>query len=58
MSKTRIAGLAAEGITEIEDIHYIDRGYEDFDGKLRSLGGQIERVDNERDLKKFGFKVV
>ncbi len=53
-----IAGLAAEGITEIEDIHYIDRGYEDFDGKLRSLGGQIERVDNERDLKKFGFKVV
>ena len=53
-----IAGLAAEGVTEIEDIHYIDRGYEDFDGKLRSLGGQIERIDNERDLKKFGFKVV
>ncbi len=53
-----IAGLAADGVTEIEDIHYIDRGYEDFDGKIRSLGGQIERIDNERDLKKFGFKVV
>lgn len=52
-----IAGLAADGVTEIEDIHYIDRGYEDFDGKLRSLGGLIERVDNERDLKKFRFKV-
>ncbi len=40
-----IAGLAAEGCTCIEDIEYIQRGYEDFEGKIKSLGGVIERVD-------------
>ncbi|NLE73384.1 MAG: UDP-N-acetylglucosamine 1-carboxyvinyltransferase, partial [Actinobacteria bacterium] len=39
-----LAGLAAEGITEIRDIYHVDRGYEDFEGKLRTLGAQIERV--------------
>ena len=39
-----IAGLAAEGETRIYDIHHIDRGYEDYVGKLRSLGAHIERV--------------
>lgn len=40
-----IAGLCAEGETVIEDCHYIERGYEDFIGKLRSLGADIKAVD-------------
>ena len=39
-----IAGLAAEGTTEITDIHYIERGYECIDEKLRGLGADIKRV--------------
>lgn len=39
-----IAGLAAEGETQIHDIHHIDRGYEDYVGKLRSLGATVERI--------------
>lgn len=40
-----IAGLIAEGITEIHDIYHIDRGYDDLDGKLQSLGAKIWRED-------------
>ena len=40
-----IAGLCASGTTEIEDIHYIERGYENFVGKLRKLGADISIVD-------------
>lgn len=40
-----IAGLAAEGITEIESIEYIDRGYEDVVEKISALGGNIKRVN-------------
>jgi UDP-N-acetylglucosamine 1-carboxyvinyltransferase len=40
-----LAGLAAEGTTEVSNIKYIDRGYEDFVGKLRKLGADISRVD-------------
>jgi UDP-N-acetylglucosamine 1-carboxyvinyltransferase len=36
-----IAGLCADGVTEIEDVQYIERGYEDFVKKLRSLGAEI-----------------
>ncbi|MBQ2828828.1 MAG: UDP-N-acetylglucosamine 1-carboxyvinyltransferase [Clostridia bacterium] len=39
-----IAGLVAEGQTEIEDIKYIDRGYEDVVEKLRKVGADIKRV--------------
>ena len=39
-----IAGMCAEGVTEIEDIHYIERGYENFVAKLRALGADIELV--------------
>ena len=39
-----IAGLAAEGTTEIENIEYIDRGYEDVVSKIKSLGGDMKRV--------------
>ncbi|MBQ7679305.1 MAG: UDP-N-acetylglucosamine 1-carboxyvinyltransferase [Butyrivibrio sp.] len=51
-----IAGLCAEGFTTIEDIRYIERGYEDLDVKLRGLGAQIERVDTERAVQKFRLK--
>lgn len=39
-----LAALAAEGTTEIRDIYHVDRGYENVEAKLRSLGVQIERV--------------
>ena len=39
-----LAALAAEGETEIDDIFHLDRGYERFDEKLRSLGGRVKRV--------------
>ncbi len=42
-----IAGLIAEGKTEVHCIKYIDRGYEDFTGKLKALGADIERVIEE-----------
>jgi UDP-N-acetylglucosamine 1-carboxyvinyltransferase len=38
------AGLAAEGITEIDGVHYIDRGYEALDHRLREIGGDIVRI--------------
>jgi len=40
-----LAGLAAEGITEITDIEHIERGYVDIDKKLKSLGANIKKVD-------------
>ena len=40
-----IAGICASGQTVINDIHYIERGYEDFTGKLRNLGADIQIVD-------------
>ena len=42
-----ITGLGAEGVTEITDIHYIDRGYENFDGKLRGIGADIIRINEQ-----------
>lgn len=45
-----IAGLCAEGRTVVEDIHYIERGYEDFVTKLRSLGADIRIVDVPDDV--------
>ena len=42
-----IASLAAEGTTEIEEIGYIERGYEDIVAKLRKLGADISRVSFE-----------
>lgn len=40
-----VAGLMAKGETIITDIHYIDRGYEDMEGKLKKLGADITRID-------------
>ena len=48
-----IAGLAAEGITIVDDIVYIQRGYERFEEKLRSLGGVIEKVSSEQEIQTF-----
>ncbi len=39
-----IAGLASKGTTEIEDIHHIERGYDDIVGKLRRVGANIQKV--------------
>lgn len=52
-----IAGLSAEGITIVDDIHYIQRGYESFETKLEGLGAQIEKVSTEKEIQKFQFKV-
>lgn len=52
-----IAGLATDGITIIDDIVYIQRGYECFEEKLRSLGGMIEKVSSEKEIQKFKLKV-
>ncbi|SDM43387.1 UDP-N-acetylglucosamine 1-carboxyvinyltransferase [Lachnospira pectinoschiza] len=52
-----VAALSADGFSVIDDIEYIQRGYENFEKKLTSLGGNIEKVDNERDLQKFKLKI-
>ncbi len=51
-----IAGLCADGVTIIDDIYYIQRGYEDFEIKLRSLGAAIEITDSEKEIQKFILK--
>jgi len=44
-----IAGLMADGVTEVYNLNYIDRGYEEFEKKLRALGAQItRRIDGEK----------
>ena len=55
-----VAGLTAEGVTVVDQIHYIQRGYENFEGKLQALGANIERIDSEdvKAIQKFHLKVV
>ena len=53
-----IAGLAAEGITIVDDIVYIQRGYENFEEKLRNLGAEIQKVSSEKEIRKFKLQVV
>ncbi len=52
-----IAALAADGISTISDIKYIQRGYEHFEEKLESLGAKIALVDTEKAAQKFILKV-
>ena len=52
-----LAALAADGVSSVDDIKYIERGYEDFHLKLQSLGAEIEKVESERDLQKFRLRV-
>lgn len=55
-----MAGLAAEGVTQVDQIEYIQRGYEDFEEKLRGIGADIQKipVDDERAVRRFQLKVV
>lgn len=53
-----MAGLAArDGITTVDDIRYIQRGYEDFEKKIQSLGGQISLTTSDKERQKFIFRV-
>ena len=54
-----VAGLVADGFTTVDSIHFIERGYEDFDKKMTALGACMEKipVDDERELQKFKMKV-
>jgi UDP-N-acetylglucosamine 1-carboxyvinyltransferase len=42
-----LAGLVADGVTEVSEIHHIDRGYVRFDEQLRALGADVTRVESE-----------
>ncbi len=48
-----MAALGATGFSTVEDIQYIERGYEDFPEKLRGIGALIEKVTEEKELKRF-----
>ncbi|WP_077612541.1 UDP-N-acetylglucosamine 1-carboxyvinyltransferase [Clostridium sp. Marseille-P2415] len=52
-----IAGLAADGYTVVDEIGYVQRGYECFEEKLQGLGAMIEKIDSEKEAKKFKLKV-
>jgi UDP-N-acetylglucosamine 1-carboxyvinyltransferase len=52
-----IAGMAANGFTVVDDIVYIQRGYERFEEKLSGLGAIIAKVDSEKEERKFKLKV-
>jgi UDP-N-acetylglucosamine 1-carboxyvinyltransferase len=41
-----LAGLVAQGVTEISRVYHLDRGYERIEQKLSALGADIERVKN------------
>ena len=55
-----IAALQADGVSILTDIEYIERGYEKFDEKLRSLGAEIMKVDSEdyKAVQKFKLEIV
>lgn len=53
-----LAGLAADGYTTIDNIQYIERGYEDLYVKLQRLGARIDKVDTDEEVQKFKFEVV
>lgn len=52
-----IAGLAADGITIVDDIYYIERGYEAFDEKFRGIGGMMQKVSSEKEIQQFRLKL-
>lgn len=55
-----IAALAAEGVTTINSIEYVERGYEQFEKKIQALGGKMEKVDvdDARTASRFRLEVV
>ena len=52
-----LAALVADGISVIDDIKFIERGYEDFPDKLSALGAVMEKVESEKEIQKFKLKV-
>ncbi|MCR4890911.1 MAG: UDP-N-acetylglucosamine 1-carboxyvinyltransferase [Lachnospiraceae bacterium] len=48
-----LAALSADGVSVIDDIYLIERGYEDFEVKLKKVGARIERVSSEKEIRKF-----
>ena len=52
-----LAGLSARGYTVVDEIGYIQRGYECFEEKLQSLGAVIQVVDSEKEAQKFRLKI-
>ncbi|MDF2473376.1 MAG: UDP-N-acetylglucosamine 1-carboxyvinyltransferase [Anaerocolumna sp.] len=54
-----IAGLVAEGFTFVEQVEYIERGYEDFERKMQSIGASMEKIDveDEKAIRKFKLRV-
>lgn len=54
-----MAGLVANGITFVDEIGYIQRGYEQFEKKIQGIGGLIERIniEDEKAVRKFELKV-
>jgi UDP-N-acetylglucosamine 1-carboxyvinyltransferase len=53
-----IAALSANGVSTIDDIQYIKRGYEDFDEKVRSIGGVMEIATSESAVQKFKLQKI
>ena len=53
-----MAGLAAEGCSVVEDVEYIMRGYEDFEGKLRELGAEINLASTDKDVQKYKLSLI
>ncbi|TCK93174.1 UDP-N-acetylglucosamine 1-carboxyvinyltransferase [Natranaerovirga hydrolytica] len=51
-----LAGLAADGITSINNLEYIDRGYESIENKLNAIGADIARLSDEKEIKKFKLR--
>ena len=52
-----IAGLAANGFTTVDEIGYIQRGYENFEQKIAAVGGQIALVDSDREAQRFKLRI-
>ena len=52
-----IAALTAEGFTTVDEIGYIQRGYENFEEKIAAIGGQIELIDSDKEAQRFRLKV-
>ena len=54
-----LAALSADGTTIIDDVRFIERGYEDFDQKIRDLGGDIIKTDDvKQEIKRSKFRAV
>ncbi|MBO5347938.1 MAG: UDP-N-acetylglucosamine 1-carboxyvinyltransferase [Lachnospiraceae bacterium] len=53
-----IAALAADGFSTVDQVQYVERGYEDFPEKLTSLGGRIRKVTNPEELQKAKLRAV